>query len=221
MTGEDKGGSIRHPVVVIALLMILGIFALIGAAIIGHDHDVLEKMGRVDFARGLITYLFAVVTIGTAVVLVVSALMNEPSEQEEKKCQRWKEILSLLLGVFGTIVGYYFGSETKSLVQTEMRAVRLTPPLLSQDRVSSGQRVTVTVSVSGGMPPYRYKVTLDDKSVVDQQKVKETGWIVQDLAAPAVKANSTIIVGVAVTDSTGRAASTSAPLEVLLPPGKK
>ncbi len=194
MTGEDKGGSIRHPVVVIALLMILGIFALIGAAIIGHDHDVLEKMGRVDFARG---------------------------EQEEKKFQRGKEILSLLLGVFGTIVGYYFGSETKSLVQTEMRAVRLTPPLLSQDRVSSGQRVTVTVSVSGGMPPYRYKVTLDDKSVVDQQKVKETGWIVQDLAAPAVKANSTIIVGVAVTDSTGRAASTSAPLEVLLPPGKK
>ena len=77
----------------------------------GWDKGVLQSMSRTDYARGLITYLFAVVTIGTAVVLVVSALTTSADDQHEKRFQRGKEILSLLLGVFGTIVGFYFGAE--------------------------------------------------------------------------------------------------------------
>jgi hypothetical protein len=56
----------------IPILILLAIFFLIGAAIFKLDKgEVLLSMSKVEFARGLITYLFAVVTIGTAVVLAV------------------------------------------------------------------------------------------------------------------------------------------------------
>jgi len=75
-----------NPVVTIAFGMLLAIVLLIGATTLGLDKGlVLSKMGQVEFARGLITYLFAVVTIGTAVVLVVSALTSDESPANERR----------------------------------------------------------------------------------------------------------------------------------------
>jgi uncharacterized membrane protein len=94
-TGTDHDNPWRqlvNPIVLIALMILFSIFALIGSAIFGWDKGVLTGMGRIDFARGLITYLFAVVTIGTAVVLVVSALTGTEDEVHEKRFQRGKEI---------------------------------------------------------------------------------------------------------------------------------
>ena len=62
-----------------ATSILLGVFALIGAAIFGMDHDVLGSMAKSDFAGRLIFYLIAGVTIGGAGVLIVSALTSETS----------------------------------------------------------------------------------------------------------------------------------------------
>ena len=59
-------------------------------------------MADPEIARGLITLLFAIVTIGTALVLVVSALISLDDSTSEKQFQHGKEMFSLLLGVFGT-----------------------------------------------------------------------------------------------------------------------
>ena len=98
--------AFMNPVVVLAGIIVLSVLFLILCAIFGWDKGVLQNMSRTDYARGLITYLFAVVTIGTAVVLVVSALTTSADDRHEKQFRRGKEILSLLLGVFGTIVGF-------------------------------------------------------------------------------------------------------------------
>ena len=107
---EDAPTGIKaylNPVTILAGGMLLAIVLLIGASTLGLDKGlVLSKMGQIEFARGLITYLFAVVTIGTAVVLVVSALTTEETPAHERRFERGKEILALLLGVFGTIVGF-------------------------------------------------------------------------------------------------------------------
>jgi len=103
--------AFMNPVVVLAGIIVLSVLFLILCAIFGWDKGELQNMSRTDYARGLITYLFAVVTIGTAVVLVVSALTTSADDRHEKQFQRGKEILSLLLGVFGTIVGFCFGAE--------------------------------------------------------------------------------------------------------------
>ena len=68
-------GVYQNPVVLLAVVIIMSIIALIGAAVVGWDRgNVLLSMGRSDFARGLITYLFAIVTICIAVALMLSAV---------------------------------------------------------------------------------------------------------------------------------------------------
>ena len=102
-----------NPVVLLSVLVVLSLVVLISAAVLGIDRGVLSGMARADYARGLITYIFAVVTIGIAVALVLSALTSQnPAKKTDARFQRGKEVLSLLLGVSGTIVGFYFGSET-------------------------------------------------------------------------------------------------------------
>jgi len=91
-------GAFANPVVGLTVLIVMSVVALIGAAVLGIDKGVLQNMGRRDYARGLITYLFAVVTIGAAAVLVLSALTSNGSTAEANRFENGKEILSLLLG---------------------------------------------------------------------------------------------------------------------------
>ncbi|NMG31885.1 hypothetical protein [Aromatoleum evansii] len=222
MEPEKKSAftGLLNPVVLIPLIIIFGVFALIGAAIFGIDSGVLGSMARLEFARGLITYLFAVVTIGTAVVLVVSALSSGTSEEIEKRFQRGKEVLSLLLGVFGTIVGFYFGSESQIGSRAESAALpRLTPIMLSPAPARAGEDVRITAAVIGGIPPYRYRLTLGERTLAEQQAVKEGGWIVTDTKAPAVKSPTALEAVLRVTDAAGQATETVGKLEVLPPEG--
>lgn len=214
--------GLLNPVVLIPLIIIFGVFALIGAAIFGIDSGVLGSMARLEFARGLITYLFAVVTIGTAVVLVVSALSSGASEEIDKRFQRGKEVLSLLLGVFGTIVGFYFGSESQIGARDDLASSpRLTPILISPAPAQAGKELRITAAVLGGTPPYRYRLALGERTLADQQTVKEGGWIVVDAKAPAVKTRTALEAVLRVTDAAGQSTETAADLEVLPPEAER
>ena len=118
---EEKGDLIpkfSNPIVIMAILILLSLFVMIGASILGIDHGFLAGMARPEQARGLITYLFAVVTIGIAVALVLSTLVGpEPTDKNDGRFQRAKEVMSLLLGIFGTIVG--FTSEQRRQVERD------------------------------------------------------------------------------------------------------
>jgi hypothetical protein len=204
-----------NPVVAIAFGMVLAIVLLIGATTLGLDKGlVLIKMGQVEFARGLITYLFAVVTIGTAVVLVVSALTSDESPANERRFERGKEILSLLLGVFGTIVGFYFGSEVAAKGQTGETIVNVAPLRLSAASVASGADFTLTSYVSGGKAPYKYGVGFDKEDVKAETPVDANGWITKTLPAPKVPADRAVLVHVVVEDADGHSTETSTPLAV-------
>lgn len=220
MDSEKKTtfASLLNPVVLIPLIIIFGVFALIGAAIFGIDSGVLGSMAKLEFARGLITYLFAVVTIGTAVVLVVSALSSGASEEIEKKFQRGKEVLSLLLGVFGTIVGFYFGSESHLGARTEPATLpRLTTLMVTPAPARAGQDVRLTAAVVGGTPPFRYRVDFGERTLAQQEPVTEGGWIVVEAKAPAVKSRTTLNLILRITDAAGQETETTGRLEVLPP----
>lgn len=204
-TNNNWKRDLAHPVVLIALAIMLSVFVLIGAAIFGYDHGVLSSMARSGFARGLITYLFAVVTIGTAVVLVVSALTSDIDEKSKERFSRGKEVLSLLLGVFGTIVGFYFGSEIDATARAETRLLHVTPPLLAKQHVTSGESIKLTAAVAGGTPPYLYGIGIGDESAAEPEKiVDENDWIISEISAPEVKKDTIISVYLKVKDATGR-----------------
>lgn len=204
-----------NPIVAIAFAMLLAIVLLIGATTLGLDKGlVLTKMGQVEFARGLITYLFAVVTIGTAVVLVVSALTSEETEAHERRFQRGKEILSLLLGVFGTIVGFYFGSEVAAKGQAEETIVKIIPLRLSAGSVAAGAEFTLTTYISGGKAPYKYGIGFDKDEIKPETPVDPSGWIIKTLAAPKVTADRAALVRVVVEDADGHSTEATMPLLV-------
>jgi hypothetical protein len=213
---EAAAGTIKaylNPIVAIAFAMLMAIVLLIGATTLGLDKGlVLTKMGQVEFARGLITYLFAVVTIGTAVVLVVSALTSDETPANERRFERGKEILSLLLGVFGTIVGFYFGSEVAAKGQTEETIVKVAPLRLSAASVASGADFSLTTYVSGGKAPYKYGIGFDKDEIKPETPVDPNGWISKTLAAPKVTADRAAVVRVVVEDADGHSSETSTPL---------
>ena len=214
---DEDGNGLRtflNPIVLIATMILISIFVLIGAAIVGFDKGVLLSMSKVEFARGLITYLFAVVTIGTAVVLVVSALTSTESKAHEKRFERGKEILSLLLGVFGTIVGFYFGSEVTQKAAATVAALQLAPIHLNVQTVSQGEQVALQTYVSGGKPPYRYGVGFGSEAVETSDKVESTGWIQKSVPGPTVASEQAVAIHVVVTDADGNKAEQTAPVAV-------
>jgi len=217
--GEPAPHSWRdlfQPVVLIALAILLAIFVLILFAIMNWDKGhVLNSMSQIEFARGLITYLFAVVTIGTAVVLVVSALTSsEQSDVYKERFNRGKEVLALLLGVFGTIVGFYFGREVAAKGQPGEAVVSLVPIRLSAPSVISGGTITVSTYVSGGKAPFRYGIGFDKDAIKAAEPAGADGWIIKTVVAPKVTEDQAKNLYVLVEDADGHSAETSIPVLV-------
>jgi hypothetical protein len=196
---------LANPIVFIAVLMVLSVIVLIGSAVVGVDKVVLSGMARSEFARGLITYLFAVVTIGTAVVLVLAALLSTGDDVSEKRFQHGKEILSLLLGLFGTMVGFYFGAETAKTPKEEAAVLRMSSPDVSPQVSEVGGRITVRAVVSGGTPPYRFGIGFSLDDLQPQDPVSATGWIVKEVPVPPKgRAGDMLVVRVVVIDASAR-----------------
>lgn len=91
------------------LLVILGT-AVVGIILaIGPTRDASQiGINSVDYARGLITLIFTGGTMLIAVLLVLYAITSE-SPLAKERFTYGKEVLTLLIGVFGTILGFYFG----------------------------------------------------------------------------------------------------------------
>ena len=209
-TFREAGVRLLQPVPLTILFILFTVTALIGLAAAGFDRgNVLSRMATHEFARGLITYLFAVTTIGTSVVLVLAALMKEINEEAYG---RGKEILALLLGVFGTIVGFYFGSEAGA---GPVDTLAVTPPLVSASTVAPGDSVTVTASVSGGSPPYVFDIgTGSSFDPAPARPVGANGWVVTDVVVPADTSESEVVITLVVQDADGRTVSTRSTVTV-------
>lgn len=213
MSEEQPGfRSLLNPVALLAVILVLSVIALIGAAVLGIDRGVLSNMSRSEFARGLITYLFAVVTIGTAVVLVLSALLGAEGEIYEKRFQRGKEILALLLGVFGTIVGFYFGSAVGPRAETI--ALQLSTLDVNPRVAAAGSNVTVRAVVSGGTLPYRFGVGLGGDTFEPKETVAEGGWIVKEMPVRQFRPQEAQVIRVIVQDANGHRVEGIAPFTV-------
>jgi hypothetical protein len=194
------------------MLLVTSVIALIAAAVFGIDKGVLLAMANPEYARGLITFLFALVTIGSALVLIVSGLIGEGGEISDKQFQRGKEVLSLLLGVFGTILGYYFGSIHSSVSTTTLRisgveAVPHTSP-------PEGS-VTAKALAAGGTPPYRYTISFTESDRKSDLLVTENGVIVEQLRVPDLPPGKSAHIRLAVEDALGREAETSTTVEII------
>lgn len=208
--------TLGQPIPLFALVILGSVVFLIGANLFGWDKGgVLDKLKDGEYARGLITYLFAVGTIGAVVILILAALTGTgETEERDARFDKAKEIFALLIGIFGTIIGFYFGS-IKAEEDAEGTDMTVASPLVP-DTVAAGQPVSVISNASGGSPPYLYSVGFGPTADAGFVKRSE-GWIREQLPAPAVSKDSAVNVYVHVEDLAGD--STTAVQQIVVRPG--
>ncbi|MEZ4733759.1 MAG: hypothetical protein R3E79_42220 [Caldilineaceae bacterium] len=134
----------------------VAIVASIIIALFGGNQQFLEKLAHTEFARGLITFLFAIGTIGLAFVLALSVLTHGNDEESEARFERGKEVLTIFIGILGTIIGFYFGSLTNP--GESLGTVELIPPQISNATPAPGDQITITALAIGGNAPYKYSI---------------------------------------------------------------
>jgi uncharacterized membrane protein len=195
--------GLSQPIPLVALIILVSVIVLIGANLLGMDKgSVLDKLKDGEYARGLITYLFAVGTIGAVVILILAALTGTgETEERDARFDKAKEIFSLLIGIFGTIIGFYFGS-IKAEEETQGTTDMAVAAPLVPDTVAAGQPVSVISNASGGSPPYLYSVGFGPTAGGGFVK-RSQGWIREELPAPAVSKDSAVNVYVHVEDVAG------------------
>jgi hypothetical protein len=181
-------GTFILAAIVIAVLILI-LWVLMGGG------KFLTQISQIETARGLITFLVCLATVGIALMLVLGGLLlnGENKEDREKRFSQGKDVLTVLVGILGTILGFYFASDqstrnasANAAAMTNVAAMNVAPVLLA--RVPGGTTVTMGTSITGGKPPYTYSVSLTDGTVLIKDEKNSDGRILQFLTnAPASK----------------------------------
>lgn len=118
----------------------------------------LEQLKDMDTARGLITF---VITLGTVAIAMVLALTAVLIRDFDKRISVGREILTVLVGVLGTIVGFYYGAATKAPATTGQGQISVAAPQIT---ATNGNAV-LTSKIEGGTAPYRYTIKFSPSTI--------------------------------------------------------
>jgi hypothetical protein len=186
-----------------ALLLVVIVWGLSG------ERGFLESLGDRTVARGLITFLITFTTIGIAIILAISTLFSSGTLDGDKRFDQGKQVLTVLIGILGTIVGFYFGSssDTKAMSTSGPQVLTIAPAAISNMQPKKGEKFTISTFVSGGKPPYVYSITFDSPLITAIKDVKSTdGGIKQEIAVPdTLTADTEVKYLITVTDSDNKA----------------
>lgn len=143
--------------VIPALFTALGIvvLALIAYIITPCGRGFLQTLSEDKSARGLITFLIAIATVGIAIILAISTLVLPEGDAGDKRFDRGKQVLTVLIGVLGTIVGFYFGSTDRT---PAAKAPTITTKTLPPGTVDSRYLATLEAT---GVAPLKWSVKPD------------------------------------------------------------
>jgi len=147
---------------------------LITAFVIGKP-DLAIKLSEPSTARGVIMLLISASAIGLAFLLVYQGILSATSDEQFR---RGREIFTGMMGVLGTIVGFYFGSADRAAQKLELAEVK----------IINNQVVT---NVSGGTKPYNYTLTFGDGPPIKGQS-GENGWIIESFD-PKAKSGKIVV----------------------------
>lgn len=211
---------------IMTILLIVIVLIFVGVIIyaifkVDVEGGFLRALEQIEFARGLITFLIAIATVAIAIILALSAIISGGTEQEQKeRFGRGKEVLAVLVGVLGTIVGFYFGAEKGSQSNanrgnsnvSQTQGPQITAANFSNEQPKRGDTISITSFVTGGKSPYTYSITFDPNISPGAIKdvLSQDGIIKQDIAIPstiAIEKDTPVKFQIEVKDGEGKSAT--------------
>jgi len=184
------------------------IFGVLGLVFVGFlmygvigENSILDDLADIERARGLITFLIAVCTVAIALILSISVIISRGTRAGQRFTQG-KEILTLLIGVLGTIVGFYFGTSAKGTPQPlQVSAIQV-----SSEQPALSSKIKITALVAGGKPPYTYSIKFSQPLIQDISGSSKDGKIEQEVTMPSGITNAQEEIGfqITATDEEGK-----------------
>ncbi|MBS0206726.1 MAG: hypothetical protein JSS49_27945 [Planctomycetes bacterium] len=193
-------------------------FLILGLLVAGVlTGGLLEFLSSIQGARGLITFLIAIGTIAIAVILTLASVLMETDgiDALKERLSKGKEILTVLVGVLGTIVGFYFAHNPDDSPGGKVTVAVVAVP----NEVTVGEEFEVLAMTTGGTLPYDATpvITVGGKGVTGEGTVNEQGLIKVKfkVADDATAGPISLVVGVR--DKTGKTASAKSDVIVKKP----
>jgi hypothetical protein len=165
----------------------------------------IQTMERTEGARGLITFFFSFTTMAVVLLVVISTFWIDAAEVEAR-FSKAKDVLTVLIGVLGTIMGFYFGTAADG--RFTIANLTLAPVV-----ASSGETVNLAVKILGGTGPYQYTIAFNDGSPPISERTDSASFT-KAFKAPAAKEPTSVTVTVAITDARGNQAHSATILTV-------
>lgn len=174
----DAGGNENQPSMLMRLVnnpttwsavLVVVLLVLVGWILWSGTRPIVDQLPDPEFARGIITLVFVLFTIGFAAIVLIHGLFFSDLDKEDRRFTRGREVLGLFIGVVGTIIGFYFGS-------TEKVAAKLDVAVRAQ-RQATPSKVGVNIHAVGGTPPYRFVISVGSKKVTDPPLTSSDGWL--------------------------------------------
>ena len=162
--------------VVIALVTIIFVGAMIWKL------DSVDELADMQTARGLITFVITIGTVAIAIMLSLTAILTRDFE---RRIVVGKEILTILVAVLGTIVGFYYGAAAKPSEPggtNNAPGISVEPPKLN--RASDGS-ITLSANITGGAAPYQYSVKFSPETIGPIDNKQTDGPISAPITLPS------------------------------------
>ena len=120
----------------------------------------LGKIATIEGTRPLLVIAAIISTIAFGGALLIGSLFSSEGSFEDR-FRHSREIFLVFSGIFGTVIGFYFGAGDSKIPQLGIDAIL--------------QDTTVVAYATGGTPPYRITVAYGSKSRTKTEETK-TGW---------------------------------------------
>ncbi len=185
--------------------------------------DFYSSLARTEQVRGLITFLFVLVATSIILVFALGIFWVETSDDVTKRFTAAKDLLTIVVGIVGTIMGFYFGTATGDSANMSVSA--FSPPV-----VHAAESVTMTGHINGGAKPYKYSITFTDPnktltaeqlSALGHSDESKDGTISWKITGPAVKDGVEAVANFKVTVTDAKNVNTTSNGILYIEPAKK
>lgn len=164
-------------------LSFFGVAVFLVLAIGMSNSSFFSSLAQVDQARGLITFLVAVCAVAVILLTAINIFWGNNAGFEER-FKAAKDLVTMVVGVLGTILGFYFGSASSDHVLQ----LSFDKPA-SYSVVTASSNIPVAATAKNGVAPFNFDLlVLDEKGDLTsknaENKQSDKAFITQEIKAP-------------------------------------